>query len=80
MLCTVFSVNLIYNEHIGLKVIGDSIIANSLRVTDEGVLEESHSFEICAATIPATQLCMRIEKTHHTHISKAKVSLITYMC
>ena len=55
-----------------IKIIGDSIIANYLCVTNEAVLEESHRFEICAPTIPATRLCMRIEKTHHTHISEAK--------
>ncbi|XP_018013678.1 uncharacterized protein LOC108670699 [Hyalella azteca] len=55
-----------------IKLCGDSIVATSLRITDEGVLEESPCFEVNATSLPPVQLCSMIERPHATHISLSK--------
>ncbi|KAF2354625.1 F-box domain [Trinorchestia longiramus] len=57
---------------IEIKLSGDSLVAISLRVTQEGVLQEVPCFEVCCATQPATQICTMIERPHDTHISLCK--------
>ena len=57
-----------------LEVCGDSIVATSLRVNDQGTLEGVQSFEVCASTSPPVQLCSLIERTHFTQITQCKVS------